>query len=58
MSGKLSVETKTKSVPKVKKVISFDDFRSNMGMAARAKTISDKDLIAMYEAYIDDNATE
>lgn len=58
MSGKLSVETKTKSVPKVKKVISFDEFCSNMGMAARAKTISDEDLRAMYEAYIDDNATE
>lgn len=58
MSGKLSVETKTESVPKVKKVISFDDFRSNMGMAARAKTISDEDLRAMYEAYIDDDATE
>lgn len=58
MSGKLSVETKTGSVPKVKKVISFDEFCSNMGMAARAKTISDEDLKAMYEAYIDDDATE
>ncbi len=58
MSGKLSVETKTESVSKVKKVISFDEFCSNMGMAARAKTISDEDLRAMYEAYIDDDATE
>ena len=58
MSGKLSVETKTGSVPKVKKIISFDKFCSNMGMAARAKSISDEDLRAMYEAYIDDDATE
>lgn len=58
MSGKLSVSTKTESVPKVKKIISFNEFCSNMGMAARAKTISDKDLRAMYEAYIDDDATE
>lgn len=58
MSGKLSVETKTGSVPKVKKIISFDKFCSNMGMAARAKFISDEDLRAMYEAYIDDDATE
>lgn len=58
MSGKLSVETKTGSVPKMKKIISFDQFCSNMGMAARAKFISDEDLRAMYEAYIDDDATE
>ena len=58
MSGKLSVETKTGSVPKVKKIISFDEFCSALPMAARAKTISDKDLRAMYEAYIDDDATE
>lgn len=58
MSGKLSVETKTGSAPKVKKIISFDKFCSNMGMAARAKSISDEDLRAMYEAYIDDDATE
>lgn len=58
MSGKLSVETKKGSVPKVKKIISFDKFCSNIGMAARAKFISDEDLRAMYEAYIDDDATE
>ena len=57
MSGKL--EVKSESLTNTKsKVISFDDFVKELGMAARAKTISDNDLRAMYEAYIDDDATE
>lgn len=57
MSGKLEVEKTTENIHKAK-VISFEQFVSNMGMAARAKSISDSDLKAMYEAYIDDDATE
>lgn len=57
MSGKLKVGKTTENIHKAK-VISFEQFVSNMGMAARAKSISNSDLIAMYEAYIDDDATE
>ena len=57
MSGKLEVR-KTSETDQKAKVISFEQFVSNMGMAARAKSISDSDLKAMYEAYIDDDATD
>lgn len=57
MSGKLEVGKTTENTHKAK-VISFEQFVTNMGMAARAKSIFDSDLKAMYEAYIDDDATE
>lgn len=38
--------------------LSYDEFLSELGLAARAKSISDADLKAMYEAYLDDDATE
>lgn len=57
MSGKLEVVQRTADEPKAK-IISFEEFVSKMGLAARAKSISDSDLRAMYEAYLDDDATE
>ncbi len=57
MSGKLKVQGEI-SKKSVAKVISFEDFINQLGMAARATNISDSDLRAMYEAYIDDDATE
>ena len=57
MSGKLAVMQGTADEPKAK-IISFEEFVSKMGLAARAKSISDSDLRAMSVAYIDDDATE
>lgn len=37
---------------------SYDEFLSDLGMAARAKTVSEADLRAMYEAYLDDDAED
>ena len=54
MSGEIDVENKkqAKIVRPIK--LSYDEFLSELGMAARAKKISDADLKAMYEAYLDD----
>ncbi len=58
MSGKLEVSEHRAIVLECKKPITYDEFVSEMGMAARGKSISEQDLKAMYEAYISDDATE
>ena len=59
MSGEIDLTEKKKveilqPLPK----LSYDDFLSDLGMAARAKAVSEADLRAMYEAYLDDDAED
>ena len=59
MSGELDLSEKKKAeilqpLPK----LSYNDFLLDLGMAARAKTVSEADLRAMYEAYLDDDAED
>lgn len=59
MSGEIDLtEKKTAEILKPLPKLSYDDFLSELGMAARAKTISQSDLRAMYEAYLDDDAED
>ena len=54
MSGEIDVENKKQAKILRPIKLSYDEFLSELGMAARAKKISDADLKAMYEAYLDD----
>lgn len=54
MSGKIDVDNKKQAKVLCPIKLSYDEFLSELGMAARAKKISDADLKAMYEAYLDD----
>ena len=59
MSGEIDFsEKKHAEILQLPKKISYEEFLAELGMAARAKTISEADLKAMYEAYLDDDATE
>ena len=59
MSGEFDFAKGSKAkILQVPQKLSYDEFLSELGMAARAKSISDADLRAMYEAYLDDDATE
>ena len=59
MSGKLEVcKQEQATIIQTKAKLSYDAFLSEFGFAARAKEISDFDLRAMYNAYLDDDATE
>ncbi len=57
MSGKLGVEQAAAQQPKTT-IITFESFVSKLGMAARGTAMSEADLWAMYQAYLDDDATE
>lgn len=54
MSGKIDIDNKKQAEVLRPIKLSYDEFLSELGMAARAKRISDADLKAMYEAYLDD----
>ena len=59
MSGEIDLsDGKQAEILQFPQKLSYDEFLSELGMAARAKSISDADLRAMYEAYLDDDATE
>jgi type I restriction enzyme S subunit len=59
MSGELYLaETKKADILQPLPKLSYDEFLSDLGMAARAKTVSEADLRAMYEAYLDDDAED
>ena len=59
MSGELDLaETKKAEILQPLPKLSYDEFLSDLGMAARAKTVSEADLRAMYEAYLDDDAED
>ena len=61
MSGEIDLtERKSAEIlqPLPNSKLSYDDFLSELGMAARARTISETDLRAMYEAYLDDDAED
>ena len=59
MSGEIDLcDSKEAEVLQLSQKLSYDEFLAEFGMAARAKSISDSDLRAMYEAYLDDDATE
>ena len=59
MSGEIDFsEKKHAEILQLPQKISYEEFLAELGMAARAKTISEADLKAMYEAYLDDDATE
>ncbi len=57
MSGKLEVAQAAEPQPKTT-IITFESFVSKLGMAARGTAMSEADLRAMYQAYLDDDATE
>ncbi|MBR6050577.1 MAG: restriction endonuclease subunit S [Clostridia bacterium] len=58
MNGKLETNDDKLKTISIKTKLSYNEFISEMGMAARASQISESDLKAMYDAYIDDDATE
>ena len=58
MSGRLDVNANNSKVIQNKRVFSFDEFKSELGYAARASDVSEADLKAMYNAYLDDDATD
>ena len=59
MSGEIDLfEKKPAEILQHLPKLSYDEFLSELGMAARARTISEADLRAMYEAYLDDDAED